>query len=293
MTIIDYLKSRLAQVKSRDQIYKSEDSEKYIIEQLHNVILSAGFVEKNNNVNQNYGFPNSYQHKDCRLAYRFVDSLFFGNPEVWNWSDKDVVVTDNVSFAPVACQQLLVLPEFWHIYSCNLIFNNRVPTYGYNCFMNRISGDRSQVFYELIRRNILDKGQVSFNCWRPGDGRNSVTVDYTIHNYTWQYEQSEMVGYAVEHQTGLELIPYCTVNEDEGLVQGIIDSNISLILETYTSDSHIVFSEKIFRALQLPRPWLLYCSPGSVKLLKDHGFDVLDDYVNTEYDIIKEHSNRF
>jgi hypothetical protein len=76
------------------------------------------------------------------------------------------------------------------------------------------------------------------------------------------------------------------------LEQCIVDSNVSIILETYTSDSHIVFSEKIFRALQLPRPWLLYCSPGSVKLLKDHGFDVLDDYVDIEYDIIEEHGNR-
>jgi hypothetical protein len=290
--ILDHLKKRLSQVKSRDQIYKSENTEKSIIEQLHNSILSTGFVENNTNVNQNYGFSNSYQRKERRLAYRFVDSLFFGNPEVWNWDDKDVIVTDNVSLRPVNCKQILVLPEFWHIYSCKMIFKNRVPTHGYNCFMNRISGDRSQVFYELIRRNILDKGQVSFNCWRPGDGRNSVTVDYTINNYTWQYEQAEMFQYVAEHQKGLELIPYCTIDENEGLVQVIINSNVSLILETYTSDSHIVFSEKVFRALQLPRPWLLSCSPGSVKLLKDHGFDVLDDYVDINYDSIPEHSHR-
>ena len=82
---------------------------------------------------------------------------------------------------------------------------------------------------------------------------------------------------------------YDTVNSHGTLEQCIIDTNVSLILETYTRDEAIVFSEKIFRALQLPRPWLLYCSPFSIELLRSHGFDVLDDMVNTEYDTEKNH----
>lgn len=82
---------------------------------------------------------------------------------------------------------------------------------------------------------------------------------------------------------------YDTVNRHGTLEQCIIDTNISLILETYTRDDAIVFSEKIFRAIQLPRPWLLYCSPYSIELLRSHGFDVLDDMVNTEYDTEKNH----
>jgi len=65
-----------------------------------------------------------------------------------------------------------------------------------------------------------------------------------------------------------------------------------LITETYTADTHIVFSEKLFRALQLPRPWLLYCSPGSVEFLRSHGFDVLDNYVDHGYDNITLHHDR-
>ena len=82
---------------------------------------------------------------------------------------------------------------------------------------------------------------------------------------------------------------YDTVNQHGTLEQCIINTNISLILETYTRDDTIVFSEKIFRAIQLPRPWLLYCSPYSIKLLRSHGFDVLDDMVNTDYDTEKNH----
>ena len=85
---------------------------------------------------------------------------------------------------------------------------------------------------------------------------------------------------------------YDTVNAHGTLEQCIIDSNISLVIETYTLDTQIVFSEKIFRALQLPRPWLLYCSPHSIELLKKHGFDVLEDYVDIAYDTIDIHWNR-
>ena len=67
---------------------------------------------------------------------------------------------------------------------------------------------------------------------------------------------------------------------------------MSLVIETYISDDHITFSEKIFRALQLPRPWLLFCSPGSVKCLASYGFDTLSDYVDHSYDQISTHWTR-
>ena len=85
---------------------------------------------------------------------------------------------------------------------------------------------------------------------------------------------------------------YNTVDSHGSLEQCTIDSNISVVMETYTLDTKIVFSEKIFRALQLPRPWLLYCSPYSIELLKTHGFDVLEDYVDIAYDTITNHWKR-
>ena len=63
-------------------------------------------------------------------------------------------------------------------------------------------------------------------------------------------------------------------------------SRITLVVETYVSDTVIAFSEKIFRALQTPRPWVLFCSPGSVEVLRDTGFDVLDDVIDHRYDAI-------
>ena len=118
--------------------------------------------------------------------------------------------------------------------------------------MGRRRPERDRVFDILKRQKILEYGLVSY-------------FENNIHD---------------------------TVNSHGTLEQCIIDSNISLVLETYTLDTNIVFSEKIFRALQLPRPWLLYCSPLSIQLLKKHGFDVLADYVDHEYDTITNHWQR-
>jgi hypothetical protein len=240
----------------------------------------------------NYEIPQIYKKGNQTVSCRFVDSLFLQDPEAWNRSSYDAIITDNIPLNPIACQLLSLLPEFWHIWHYIPEYQPQSATTGYNCFMNRISGERSIVFYELIKRNILEKGLVSFNCQRrhvPGHNNS----DYSIDNYNWQYNQDEFTCYEVQHNQGLKLIPYNNFKEQNlTLEQCIIDSNISLIIETYVSDTHIVFSEKIFRALQLPRPWLLYCSPASVEYLKFYGFDVLDDYVDHSYDQEFNHNHR-
>jgi hypothetical protein len=126
---------------------------------------------------------------------------------------------------------------------------------------------------------------VSYNCYRPGDHKDCSQLNYNL-----QYTEAELNRYEQEHTQGRALIPYNTITDT--LEQSIIDSKISLVLETYTSDSHIVFSEKLFRVLQMPRPWLLYCSPQSLHHLRQAGFDLLDDYVDHSYDNIDTHFQR-
>ena len=198
------------------------------------------------------------------VAYQIVDSLFLDNPHAWD--NFNLVVTDNIPLKSVAGTVFPLYPEYWHVYHYNPVYQNRPATRGYNCFMNRVSDDRAQTYHTLISKNLLSKGLVSFNCLRPGN------IEVTA---------SDRVKYGEPYN-----------NIQDSLEQSIIDSNISIVLETYISDNHITFSEKIFRALQLPRPWLLYCSPGAVDQLRYYGFDILDDYVDHEYDNITIHTNR-
>ena len=148
----------------------------------------------------------------------------------------DITVTDNHSTVPVAGVVHSILPEFWGQWRFDPKYINRPATYGYNCFMGRIRPERDRVFDILKKQKILEYGLVSYF-------ENNI---------------------------------YDTVNSHGTLEQCIIDSNVSLVLETYTLDTNIVFSEKIFRALQLPRP----C------------FDVLAEYVDHEYDAITNHWQR-
>jgi hypothetical protein len=261
-----------------DQIWVSALREIEIVKLLSQTILAQGFIAANDPDSNNYGYPYIYKRNNTLINCRLVDSVFLTDDTVWTRSSPDTMITDNIPLKPVTGNLINVLPEFWSIWKFDPVYKDRPANIGFNCFMNRVRGDRSKTFYELIQRNILDKGLVSFNC--------------TKSEYINQYEQTELYNYYQEHDIGLKLVPYNTVETHGSLEQCIIDSNISLILETYVSDSHIVFSEKIFRALQLPRPWLLYCSPGSVEYLKYYGFDVLDDYVDHSYDRTLEHSHR-
>jgi len=254
----------------RDQIWSSTPKEIEIVKTLSQAIQSQGFIPVKVSDSNNHGYPYCYDSQDSTLDCRLVDIV--------TRIESDIIITDNIFLHSLPGDIVSVLPEFWSIWQFDPIYQDRPATIGFNCFMNRIRGDRSITFYELLRRNVLHDGLVSFNCSQS--------------EYMDQYEQAELYGYWQEHDQGLKLVPYNTVEARGTLEQCIIDSNVSLILETYISHSHIVFSEKIFRALQLPRPWLLYCSPGSVLCLKQYGFDVLADYVDHSYDEIYEHSTR-
>jgi len=242
-----------------------------------------------------YNLPVLWQRDQQIVSWRVEDSLFMEDAEAWSRPKPNAIVSDNIPLRPVAGHDISLYPEHMYVYRCDIDYQDRKPAYLFNCFMNRISGDRSIVFYELVRRKLLDQGLVSFNCFRPGDNRNLDVdpVDHSKKNYDWQYESADLVRYQVEHEQGRGLVPYNNI-EPAGLdlEQAIIDSRLTVILETYISDDHIVFSEKIFRNLQMPRPWMLYSSPGAIAYLRSQGFDLLDDYVNHDYDLIQDHFTR-
>jgi hypothetical protein len=259
-----------------DGIWISEEREFQIVKRLNQAIIDAGFEPVVQNSN-NYGYPYIYQRNNNKLNCRLVDSVFQTDPGIIDSIDA-VVITDNHPTTPILGRLISLLPELWSIWQFFPEYTDRPCEKHFNCFMNRARPERSIVFYELIKRNLIDQGIVSYNC-QPSE-------------YETIFQQADLGRYRQQHQFGQSLIPYNTVENHGTLEQCIIDSKVTLITETYTADTHIVFSEKLFRALQLPRPWLLYCSPGSVEFLRSHGFDVLDDYVDHAYDDIALHHAR-
>jgi len=258
-----------------DGIWVSDPIEKAIVKDLSEHILGQGYTATTQDSN-NHGYPYGYTKDNKNLHCRFIDSVFQPTPSALTDPDA-TIVTDNHPLRPVAGKMVSLLPELWHIWSFDPVYEDCISQ-GYNCFMNRVRGDRNEVFYELIRRNILHKGAVSYNI--------------TQEELNNQYQSDELFHYEKEHTVAQDIVPYNVVDVFGSLEQVIMETNVSLILETFMCEDHVVFSEKLFRALQLPRPWILFCSPQSVKLLKSYRFDVLDDYVDHGYDEEVNKGNR-
>ena len=149
------------QIKTHDDgIWISMPREQEVIHTFNQAILGSGYQMTKQN-NNNYGYPYVYDRHQHRLDCRFVDSVFLENLEAWH--ESQVIVTDNHLLRPVSAQVISVVPEFWHIWHFEPVYQDREPQWAFNCFMNRARGDRSRTWYELMRRGLLDQGLVSFN----------------------------------------------------------------------------------------------------------------------------------
>lgn len=188
------------------------------------------------------------------------------------------LATDNQFRVPVNYTNLA--PEFWHIYRCPEIQDNIYPDKHFSVMMNRISGERLMLLYMLKEADLFKKGYIGFNClyhdMDPDQAQRQVNFNRVHEDCGWHHW--DKLHNELKQQMPLLL--------DMDPDTAAMSSDITLVVESYVSDTVIAFSEKIFRALQTPRPWILFCSPGSVAVLRDAGFDVMDDVVDHGYDEI-------
>ena len=187
------------------------------------------------------------------------------------------ILTDNVlkgSYIPL-------WPEFWGLYYYESEHVNRMPTRFFSCFMNRVCPIRQSWLYQFVRRGLFEQGSISFRLDRrymPNSRNFASDKDF----FEWIFEQHGAI-FAKEHEFLRPIVPYCNFSGD--LDQVMVDVKLNLIIETYFEATHLVaFSEKVFRAIQLPRPMMIYGNPGSVNALRAVGFDVFDDVIDHSYD---------
>lgn len=164
----------------------------------------------------------------------------------------------------------------------------RSPVKSFNCFINRMDPTRQSWAYQLIRRNLFDHGYISFNMdiSRHLESNQCKSTDTPIDVFEQQFREHYAI-FAEEHEVLKSIVPYKNFQSNL-LSQVAIDSKFSIVLETYHHDNRfITFSEKIFRCLKLPRPWVLHAQQGAVAYLRTMGFDTLDDIVDHSYDHIE------
>lgn len=160
--------------------------------------------------------------------------------------------------------------KFWH----------RDIHQSFNCFINRNDPARQTWFYLLYDRGLLEKSYVSFS----GLSRSGLS-DLSDQEYFDKIHRDFLSSFDAIYDDIKKIVPYKNFKETGNLCDTIMATKFSLVIETYFERTDaITFSEKTFRVLQTPRPWLLFHATNSIKLLRDFGFYVYDDFVDHSYD---------
>jgi hypothetical protein len=208
-------------------------------------------------------------------------------------SNKTVLLTNTKFNYPDALDAFIhiVNHSYYGFMHCDYHVDAYTPTIqDFNCFMNRYDIIRQSWLYQLVRRNYLSRGHVSFNC-EIGSNRipDAQFKDLTpLEAFEYGFQNFNQI-FQEEHKQIKDLIPLQTFEDTGDLTSPVLTSKFSLVLETWFHDNRLItFSEKTMRVLQLPRPWVVYSTQHAVNQLRDWGFDVLDDVVDHSYDRIPD-----
>lgn len=226
---------------------------------------------------------NAFKHKDYIAAIGDQIESFKIDEFVAN-TNETVIITDNKITVPTNPNQTIlnISPEFYGIHympfdSVNLPKPERV----YNCLINRICPTRQSWFYKLFDFG-LDLGFVSFNI----DHRKQQS-----HSYLDKIKLFDQLHYQFntifqrQYEATRSMVPFCNFNQTSHIENIMSRSILSLVIETYFADNRaIALSEKTFRALQLPRPFVLFAPANTIQYLKSIGFKIIDDVVDHSYD---------
>lgn len=225
-------------------------------------------------VNNGWKFQstNFKDHATYTKNNRTIEINFCHNPV--KEDNRDYYITDGVIHSS-SWKTVTLAPEYFGTYHQNFQYVNVKPTKLFNCFINRGCEFRQSWMYQFVRHNLLDQGHISYWC------EHRLGESTPKEHFEKLFTGNEI--FAKEHHQLQGKIPY--KNFTSSLEQAIIDSQKTVILETFFDDPDAnIFTEKIWRSIQLPRPWLLFSSVGSVSCLRDWGFDVFDDYIDHSYD---------
>ena len=223
--------------------------------------------------------------KDCGAKIVLVDAILESSI-----TDRSLIVSDNV-LPNHQHQQLALWPEFYGSFCYWPTYRNTQPKSLFACFINRACPFRQSWLYQFVRRRLFDQGLISYRLdYRGDDFKKILSLKDRLDLFEEMFKRGNHI-FKEEHEILKTQVPIQTFDDD--LEQSIIDSKVSLVIETYFDNKNVIaLSEKIFRNLVMPRPWLLFCAPGAVKHLRQVGFDVMDYIIDHSYDNIVDPVSR-
>ena len=236
-----------------DNVYQSESyvksrclqREQNLAALMHDLLDSLGYVQVDETRKR-------WQRKDKLAIVCFSDDFntcgadFSKPPSQW-FQKNTVVITDNAINCKTDYTVLKVPDSYWGIFSYVPEIQEFTPQRDLHLSINRGDLQRRLILNEFVKaRGISDADFLNYNA--------VFTNDEPIFNRPVSFEQA------------------CA------------SSWLNLVVETYAGDTTITFSEKTFRTLLTPAPWLLFACRNTVEYLRQLGFDVLDDVVDHSYD---------
>ena len=204
----------------------------------------------------------------------------------------DIVITDNRINIPAQYQVLQLPTSFYGIYAHtpdNITWN---PDRRFNFAVNRLDFKRLLMFLELQLRSMQmpdykNLDYVNFNCWSwDGDNSNEQGLIDNVQRQFDLLEPQYQEVYAETFAAIKDQMPFR--NHTLTQEQSHISAWMNIVMETYSSDTTVAVSEKIFRALCLPVPWQVYSGKYTVAYLNSIGLDTLQDLQQHKYDVMIE-----
>jgi hypothetical protein len=182
--------------------------------------------------------------------------------------------------------KIFSMKHWWYgFYYFPKIPRSRTIERDFGCFMNRLDPLRQNLFYDFYKHNLLDRGYVSLNLhyFHPS---SPPTLENALNTFDLNHT-SYLTSFDTIKDEVKKLVPYKNFEDTGNLADTMIKTKMNIVLESYFERPDcLTFSEKTFRVLQLPRPWLLFHATGAVDYLRSLDFDVFDDFVDHSYDSI-------
>ena len=212
-------------------------------------------------------------------------------PMAQMFDKKTVVITDNQVNSPTQYQVVQLPQSYFGIYNYVPAITEWTPERRFSFSVNRLDNKRLRLFLELVTRTLhpnsrifdLERDYVNFNCWHWQSSNDSAEV--LQQNFINEFEfvpdeLKNLYSSALKHMTSL--MPYCNYTKTLEELHSHVWMNV--IAETYSGDTVVALSEKLFRALVTPVPCIVYGGRYTVAYLRQLGFDVLDDLIAHTYD---------
>jgi hypothetical protein len=183
------------------------------------------------------------------------------------------VITDNWCWAEVPYEIVRLPDSFFGTFAYEPSIRDWQPTHRFGFCVNRIDPLRIRLLCEIAD---IDQDLVNVNCLLH-DHRN-VGPDQLRENFLKYREEVDHARF----DYWANIMP--VRNHNLTLEQVHASVQVNIVVETYAGPDIVALSEKTWRAVQTPAPWMIYAGRGSVKFLRNLGFDVLDDVVDHSYD---------